>query len=430
MKLIPDAEKAQKTLAMIPEASYFHDIGKVRIPEEYRILADIRTDAGKDVYRTHVDEGFKLFDETVDLSALPKDAAEFMSLILNCVLEHHERYDGKGFPNGLSGEEIDLAARITAVSDQLDNYLTTTRDKEKISLELAIDKLQTHKNSRFDPNIVNACVFAKPEIEDKLFLLEHGSLTEVQNNTEGKRPMELVFRPVFDTLTRQISQYEAVLRLYDKTYGTIYPAVFVPVAEKNDLIKEITEWSFKELGKSYRNFIKRKVAFEKIYIQVSSKYLSKKYSADSLLKILDDFQVNPTKIAVELSESIIAGLKIQVLDSVNALRRRGVSVTLYNFGSEYSSLSKLSDFETNSLILSKDYTDQIVDSIKEREVVRAIVGLAKSLQMEVLVDGVQTKSEEQVMKELGIRNMMGDFYGTYKADRYIRGDSVLKVGEV
>ncbi len=271
LKLLPEQEYDKETLKMIPDACYFHDIGKINLNEDYRILSDIRTESGRFIYQSHVDEGFKIFDSVVHLEELSTKSATFFSQVLNCILEHHERYDGRGFPNKLVGQEIDIAGRICAVADQLDNYLTTTRDKEKISLDLAIEKIQTHKDTRFDPVIVNALVFSKPELEDKIFVLENGSFSEKSGTIDKEKPMELLFRPIFDTLTRQVKSYEAVLKLYDRYYGSIYPAVYMAIAEKNNQIAAITEWSIKSLANSYKRLVERDVKFEKLFINVSTK---------------------------------------------------------------------------------------------------------------------------------------------------------------
>lgn len=428
-KLLPNIDEVKEELQFIPEAAYYHDIGKTKILKEYRTVADIRTDAGKEVYQTHVDEGFSIIDSSIDVFSLEGKFAEEVGIITSAILEHHERYDGKGFPNGLIGEEISLAGRITAVVDQLDNYLTTTKDKEKISLDLAIDRIQSHKNTRFDPILVNALVFAKDDIEDKLFLLENGSLKDVQLLEEKSKPIELMFRPIYDTLTRRIISFDVALLLYDKSYGNITKPIYVPVSEKYDLIKDLTDFELKEIGKSYLNLLRKGVVFEKLYVAISTKYLSKKYAADQIMKILDDYQVNPAKITLMIQESLVAGLRIQVIENVEILRQRGFNIALYNFGSDYSTLSKLSDIKATEVILSSDFTYQVQSSNVIREVVRSITGLAKSLSMTVVASGIETKNQETIMTELGVRYMEGNFYGDFRKERYIRGDSIFKVGD-
>lgn len=420
LKLIPGIESELETLGIVKDAIFFHDIGLSAIDAEYRVLPDIRTEAGKYIYQRHVEEGFKIFDSIVNFEMLNGKNAMFFTEILNCILEHHERYDGKGYPNKLEGTDISLIGRITAVCDQLDSYLTSTRDKERVSLDLAIDKIQSHKGTRFDPDIINALVFAKEELEDNLIIMESGKLSEVPIGEDKDKPMELLFKPIFDTLTRQITSYEGVMKLNDQYYGTMYPEVYIAIAEKHDLISQVTEISLNELAKSYLRLEKRDVTFEKLYMQVSTKYLSKKYSADKLLKILDDNNVNPTKIGIMLNETILADLRIQVVDSINILRNRGMSVILNNFGSDYSSLSKLEDLNINGFILSKDFTEQIAGSVKTREVIKSLVSLARNLRFTIIADGIETKADEQIMKELGVRDMIGSFYGTLKKERYLR----------
>lgn len=428
-ELIADVDKKKKELNLIPQAAYFHDLGKSAIPRDYYHIQDIRNEAGKDVYRTHVEEGFRIFDETVDLLEMNDKDIEEMSMINFAILEHHERWDGLGFPNKLEGEEISLTGRVTAVADALDNYLMKTRDKERVQLEFAIDRIVTHKLTRFDPMVVNALIFAKENIEDKLYLLENGSLSDVQmDEIDKNKPMELMFRPIFNTLTRQISSYKVTLKLYDKTYGNMYSAVYRAIEEKYDLSREIMEQEFTEIGKAYQNFQKRGVAFEKIYVDVSAKYLSKKYSAESLLAILDKYGVNPTKIVFEITESLLADIRIKMLDNIQILRQRGIGIALYDFGSEYSTLTKLSDFHVTEIVLARDFASQVVYDPQMREIVRSIVDLAKKLKLDIVANGITTKAEEQVMKELGVRFMEGLFYGGYKKERYVRGDSDLKMG--
>ena len=428
-KLFDNVDKIKETLLSIPNAAYFHDIGKSQISQEYYFEPDLRTEVAKAIYRSHVSKGFDVFDGTVDLLELNGKAVEEMSQIISAILEHHERFDGRGFPNGLKGKEISLAGRITAVADQLDNYLTSTKEKEAMSLDLAIDRIQMHKGSRFDPLIVDALVFGREDIEDKLYLLENDSLTDIQMDEDSKnRPMELMYRPIFNTFTRQIYSYKVSLRLYDKQYGTIYKPVYGPVAEKYDLIKEITEYEFTELAKNYLKLITRGVVFEKLYVEVSTKYLSKKYAAETLMHILDTYSVNPTKIVIEISESMIAGLRIRVLENIDTLRRRGIGIAIYDFGSEYSTLSKLADLNATEMVLSQDFTSQSVDNREMREIIKSLVTLTNTLKMSICATGVNTKAEEQALKELGIRMMSGSFYGNYKKERYLRADAKLKVG--
>ena len=130
-----------------------------------------------------------------------------------------------------------------------------------------------------------------------------------------------------------------------------------------------------------------------------------------------------------IQESLVAGLRIQVIENVDILRQRGFNIALYNFGSDYSTLSKLSDIKATEVVLSSDFTYQVQSSNVVREVVRSITGLAKSLGMTVLASGIETKNQETIMTELGVRYMEGNFYGDFRKERHIRGDSIYKVGE-
>lgn len=420
-KLIPDLNELRSTLELIPDAAYFHDLGKSEISPDYYFASDILTDPGQELYRSHVLEGFKIFDGIVDLFELPPQQMDEFSTIMSCILEHHERFDGGGFPNGLAGEEISYAGRITAVADSLDNYLIGSKNKDKISFEFAIDRLQTHSGTRFDPDIISALVFAREDIEDKLYLLENGSLSEIQDMDDDKnKPMELMIRPIFNAYTRQVNSYKATLRLYDKEFGTMYNRVYGPIAEKYDLIKEIEEHQMYETAKAYNNFIRRGVAFDKIFVDLSTKYLEKKYAADNILRIFEKQAVNPAKISFVVIESLLANTRVKVIENLAILRQRGFGIALYDFGSESTSFTKISDLNLTDIILARDFASQVVYDTTTKEVVRSIVALAKKLRLGVVANGIENRIEEQVMKELGVRYMEGAFYGDYKKEKYIR----------
>ena len=424
--LLANTKELLPFLKCIPQAAYYHDIGKSKIHEDYWYYADLQSDAAIETYREHVEEGFKLFDSIVDILELDDQDSIEMSAIMDSILEHHERYDGKGFPNHLSGNEISYAGRITAVADQLEYYLSSTKYKEKISLDLAIDKLQQHKGTRFDPVIVNALVFAKDVVEDKLFLSEYNSLKDVQLISEDERPMEVEFRPIFNVQNRHIASYEATLKLYDSFYGKMYPQVYLPIAEKYDLDKVLTEWYVTGLAKEYHNLEARGIEFEKIYFKMSMKYLSKKLAADQIISILDRYDVNFSKLTIEITESMLSSSRMQLFESIEQFKRRGITIALYEFGAEYSTLNKLDDIPADEIILARDFSKSIESSTKQREVVRSLINLAKAINITVMANGIENRIEEQVMKELGVSNMMGNFYGEYVPAKYLKGSQNAK----
>jgi len=133
-----------------------HDVGKLSLPDEVLFNTGSLTPAQFDVVKTHTVTGSRLVD------GIP-----FLRPALHIVRNHHERWDGKGYPDGLAGEEIPLIVRVFSVADALD-AITTDRPYQKArSLEFAVSEITTEAGTQFDP--VVATVFAEVVATDPAF---------------------------------------------------------------------------------------------------------------------------------------------------------------------------------------------------------------------------------------------------------------------
>lgn len=141
MNLTKDAKR--KLLLL----SQYHDIGKVRIPKRILLKKAPLTVKEWEVIKSHPEIGFKIAKSIPKL----KDIAEL-------ILYHHERWDGKGYPHGLKGEEIPLESRIIAILDAY-NAMTTNRPYRKaITHKEAISELERHSGTQFDPELVKVFI--------------------------------------------------------------------------------------------------------------------------------------------------------------------------------------------------------------------------------------------------------------------------------
>lgn len=129
-------------------AGLFHDIGKLGIPDEILLAARALTDEEFDVIRRHPQKGFDILS----------DISMFQD-ILSIVVAHHERIDGRGYPNRLKGEEIPEEARIIAIADSFDAMTSMRRYRPNMNLQQAIDQLVQGKGTQFDADMVE--VFLK-----------------------------------------------------------------------------------------------------------------------------------------------------------------------------------------------------------------------------------------------------------------------------
>jgi putative nucleotidyltransferase with HDIG domain len=145
-----------KQIGGIRMAAVIHDIGKLNIPIDYLTKPTKLSEAEMSVIKAHPKEGYEILQ-----------GIQFPWPIAEIVLQHHERMDGSGYPNGLSGEKILLEAKIIAVADVIEAMATNRPYRPMLGMEKALYEITSKKGIFFDPAVVDACVTILNR--DKLF---------------------------------------------------------------------------------------------------------------------------------------------------------------------------------------------------------------------------------------------------------------------
>jgi HD-GYP domain-containing protein (c-di-GMP phosphodiesterase class II) len=133
-----------ETIELTRLAASLHDVGKLAIPEELLRKPSGLTDSERLVLQRHPQIGFRMLD---GLGVDP---------VAEWVLHHHERWDGGGYPSGLSGDSIPLGARIIFVADAFDAMTSERVYRDKLSDEEALEEIQRCAGAQFDPDVVDA----------------------------------------------------------------------------------------------------------------------------------------------------------------------------------------------------------------------------------------------------------------------------------
>ncbi|RMG52545.1 MAG: HD domain-containing protein, partial [Gammaproteobacteria bacterium] len=141
----------------LEQAAPMHDIGKIGIPDRVLLKPGRLTETEFDIMKEHARIGHEI------LSGSP---SSYLQLGAEIALNHHERYDGTGYPQGLTGEEIPLAARIVAVADVFDALTSRRPYKEPWSLERAFDYLRQARGTHFDPACVDAFLACEERVRE------------------------------------------------------------------------------------------------------------------------------------------------------------------------------------------------------------------------------------------------------------------------
>lgn len=227
----------------------------------------------------------------------------------------------------------------------------------------------------------------------------------------AKQELEVYYQPQVDFNTCIIIGAEALLRWHHAEEGWISPSQFIPVAEETGLIYEIGEWVLRQVchqGQQWRN---NGFPALKLAVNLSAHQFHHGDIAGSVESILKETGFPATCLELELTESSLMTRTQEAVEVLGEFRALGIHLAIDDFGTGYSSLAYLKRFPLDILKIDKSFVDDIPHLEDDNEIAAAIIGLAHTLRLKVLAEGVETEAQLNFLKEKGC-----DFYqGYYKS---------------
>lgn len=220
------------------------------------------------------------------------------------------------------------------------------------------------------------------------------------------RELVAFFQPIVEAADRHIVGFEALLRWSHPQRGLIYPAEIIQVAEETGLIIPIGEWILRTACAAQCAWLTAGYDV-KVSVNVSPLQFESPRFLDRLREILLETGVNPQRVQLELTESTLFADEARADATVASLLSLGVQVALDDFGSGYSSIAYLQRFSFHTLKVDRSLTQCIDQSAKERAVLRCIIDLARALGLRVVVEGVESEPQAQVLTRLGAQELQG-----------------------
>jgi diguanylate cyclase len=214
-----------------------------------------------------------------------------------------------------------------------------------------------------------------------------------------RQELVLHYQPKIDLTTRAISGAEALVRWQHPTRGLLSPAQFIPIAEDCRLIVPIGEWVLGEACRQAQRWAAAGLAFGTMAANVSAMQFRNADFAQRIFDILSESGLDPKRLELELTESVLMTGAESTACTLQALRGKGVQVALDDFGTGYSSLSFLQKFPVDCLKIDQSFIRQISAVEGAGALVTGIIQMAHALGLRVVAEGVETECELQFLKE-------------------------------
>ena len=219
--------------------------------------------------------------------------------------------------------------------------------------------------------------------------------------------LRVYYQPQVDLTDGSIVGVEALVRWQHPRHGLIEPAEFLPVAEETGLITQVDEWvqvhSFAEVAEW------RRAGFGDVRLSVnmSSQQLEQDAFLERFLSNLDASGLAADRLKIEITENAIMRDMEVIVPKLRALRKSGVRIAIDDFGTGYSSLSYLQRFPVNTLKIDRSFVGDIRADLGDASIINAIVAMARGLKLDLIAEGVETRTQLRYLRSQGCREVQG-----------------------
>ncbi len=229
-------------------------------------------------------------------------------------------------------------------------------------------------------------------------------------NAITNEELELFFQPKVRAYNQQICGAEALLRWNRKNAEPIGPSDFIPIAERSLCIREIGQWVFEETCRHMRAWMDAGIAIVPISVNVSPIQIQTEGFVKHVKRTLRAYRIDPKMIEFEITETALVQQFNHLEKQLKALADIGCKWAIDDFGVGYSSLSRLKDIPVSKIKLDRSFVQQIETSAASRKICNVVSLLANELDLVLVAEGVEKKSQFETLMLLAKDEMQGFYF--------------------
>ncbi len=221
----------------------------------------------------------------------------------------------------------------------------------------------------------------------------------------------LYYQPIINLKTGFIAGFEALIRWFCPDLGVVSPFKFIPIAEENNLIIPLGNWILSTAASQLKKWQDKYPELSLfIAVNLSSKQLLDPNLLDNIDRIVDLNKINPSSLKMEITESILMENFDKAKKILKAIQDRKLKISLDDFGTGYSSLSYLHQLPFNNLKIDRSFVQPLEKQSNRGAIIDAIINLAHHLNLDVVAEGIETHTQEQILIDLDCDYGQGYMY--------------------
>ncbi len=205
---------------------------------------------------------------------------------------------------------------------------------------------------------------------------------------------------------------EVLLRWHHPKRGVVSPCDFIPLAEESGLILPLGHWVLATVCLQLLVWAEQpEKRHLTLAVNISAKQFHLPTFVEEVLTLVDHFAINPSRLKLEITESMLLNNVDSIITKMLRLKARGISFSMDDFGTGYSSLQYLKRLPLDQLKIDQSFVRDIVADSNDKAIVRTIIAMAKSMDMDVIAEGVETQQQRQLLISKGCSAFQGYLFG-------------------
>lgn len=369
--------------------------------QNYEILASFLGDNSLNNMIAKFSKALKTFKQHQSIFGILSDTSFLIaisstrSISIDEILHEFNRHMLSLEKNLFDSQLLRYAMGVSIYPDHSKEYDTLVRYSRYIASKSAIDEIKHYAifNRTIDHELKSISELEKDLIRGL-----------------NKNEFYLVYQPQCDAQSGDIIGCEALMRWHHSTLGEISPSIFISVAEKTGMIRQLTNFVLETALSDYRKISTNSKKDLKLSLNASLVDLLSTTYFDLLLGKTKQFNISPASISIEVTETMINFSPIKIENALNQLKTHGFSIAMDDFGSGYSSLERLSHYEFDFIKVDKGFLDSITRNKKYQSILKTILEMIHQLGAESIMEGVETESQLKLVQGMNCDYIQGYYF--------------------
>lgn len=211
---------------------------------------------------------------------------------------------------------------------------------------------------------------------------------------------KVYYQPILNLKTNQIIAAEALARWEHPDWGILSPNEFIPLAEETGLIIDIGKLILREVCSNYKKWLNDGYPNIKVSANFSSVQFFEKDFVDNIIGIINEFELNPNFLSMEITESILMKDTEKVNSDLKRLKTFGIQIALDDFGTGFSSLSYLNSSIIDILKIDGSFIKNIITDENSSIITKSIINLVQELNIKLIAEGIETREQLELLREM------------------------------